>query len=467
MQKTKIPFFRTFQAKVTLVLILSLFFVASLSNFLIYKSAHDAQLEQLREKLKVIARTLVLAIDVDLLRRVPLNPEGINSPAFKSIAELLAKIKEANPPIIYIYTMVKTEKEGIWKFVVDSGPFDAGDTKGEITFYPGDEYDAVRSLGILKAFDVPSADKEIKRDERGFFLSGYAPIRNKNGETVAMLGVDITTQDVTILQNIVYESGIFVSILGVILSVFLGMTISRRITRPINELVEATHRIAEGDLEHQVKVSGADEIAELASSFNQMARSLYDLRKKLLNYFYRVAQSLVRILEAKDHYTRGHSERVAEYSEKIAHKLGIPKERIEILKEAALFHDIGKIGIHENILNKKGKLTDAEWEIIQSHPIIGEDIIKPISLTEEMMAIVRGHHERYDGKGYPDKISGDSINLFAAIVSVADAYDAMISPRAYRRAFSKQETIEELKKNRGSQFQPKVIDVLIQILEKD
>ncbi len=130
----------------------------------------------------------------------------------------------------------------------------------------------------------------------------------------------------------------------------------------------------------------------------------------------------------------------------------------------ALLHDIRRFGIQEKILNKKDGLTEEEWEVVRKHPIIGEDILKPILLNEEMLAIVRGHHERYDGKGYPDKLSGDNINIFAAILFVADAYDAMTSLRAYRPALSKQEAIEELQKNRGTQFNPRVVDAFIQAL---
>jgi len=139
----------------------------------------------------------------------------------------------------------------------------------------------------------------------------------------------------------------------------------------------------------------------------------------------------------------------------------------DMLVTAALLHDIGKIGIKESILNKEGKLTTEEWDTIQKHPIIGEDIIKPVSISEEMLAIVRGHHERYDGAGYPDKINGENINIFTAIVSVADAYDAMISPRAYRPALSKEDSIEQLQINRGSQFHPEVVDTLIELLKTE
>ena len=145
----------------------------------------------------------------------------------------------------------------------------------------------------------------------------------------------------------------------------------------------------------------------------------------------------------------------------------LPPERVKLVKDTALLHDIGKLAIHEHILNKPEKLTDAEWEIVRKHPEIGEEILKPVVLTEEMLAIVRNHHERYDSTGYPDKISGKNINILAAVVTVADAYDAMTSPRAYRWALSKEHAIGELKKNSGTQFHPKVVEAFLKVLEED
>ncbi|MDD2654720.1 MAG: HD domain-containing protein, partial [Candidatus Omnitrophica bacterium] len=403
-----------------------------------------------------------LFVDADTLAQVPMTKDGVNSQAYKTIAEKLRAIKRVNPPIKYIYTMVKTDKEGIWQFVVDPEPLVNG-----ITSYPGDKFNATRYTEIAKAFFGPAADTKLETDQWGVFLSGYAPIRDKTGKAIAMLGVDVAADDVYAFQKGIKQRGFLVLLLGVFISIFLGMLISKSITNPINELVEGTYHISEGDLRYRVRVRTSDEIGELARSFNQMSENLFDVRKKLLDYFYRIAQSLVRILEAKDQYTRGHSERVADFAEKIAIKMGFPKDKIDLLKEAALLHDIGKIGIKESILNKEGKLTPEEWDTIQKHPIIGEDIIKPVSISEEMLAIVRGHHERYDGGGYPDKINGENINIFTAIVSVADAYDAMTSPRAYRPALTREDSLKQLNINRGSQFHPEVVDTLIEILKTE
>ena len=447
-----------------LVLILLMFFVAGLSNFLIYKFALDSQFNQLREKLMVVAQTAALLIDGDLLLQIPLTPDGINSPNYTIIAEKLKKIKEVNPPIKYVYAMVKTDKQGIWQFVADPESVTPEDKKRGITTYHGYNYDASRFPEMMKAFDGPAADKRLGIDEWGITLSGYAPIRDKNGNAVAMLGVDIMAEDVYNIQNKVHRRGIFVLMVGIIFSVSLGVLFSKTITHPIKNLVKGTRRIAVQDLQYRVEVKGPGEIRELARSFNKMAESLFEARSKMEDYFYHAIQSLVKILEAKDHYTRGHSERVAEYTEKIALRMGFPKGKVDIIKKVAQLHDIGKLSIQQTILNKTGKLTEEEWKIIQSHPIVGEDILKPIVFDQELLNLVRSHHERYDGKGYPDKLEGEEIDIFAQIVSVADAYDAMSSARAYRLAFNKEKVIEELQRNSGTQFNPKIVKVLLEIL---
>jgi len=456
-----------FRAKVTSILILTLLFVTALSNYLVYKFALDSQFNELREILKVIAQTAAFSIDADLIQKVPLNREGVQSPQYKAIAEKLVKIKEANKPIRWIYTMAKTRREGTWQFVVDPEPVSKESRVKGVTAYPGDSYDASRFPEMLKAFDGPSSDRELSIDEWGITLSGYAPIRDRNGTAVAILAVDMMAEDVYKIQRDVHRRGMLVFLLGVIFSIALGIVASNRITKPVRQLVEGTRRVADGDLHHQVEVKGADEISELAHSFNEMAARLLESRKELHDYFYRVMQSLIRILEARDGYTRGHSERVAEHSKKIALAMGFSEERAELIERSAQLHDIGKLVVQKEILNKEGRLTDEEWKIIHDHPMVSEDILKPVVFDKEMLDIVRSHHERYDGIGYPDKMDGKSINIFAQVIAVADSYDAMTSARAYRPALSREDAIEELKKYSGTQFNPRVVDAFIAVLTQE
>ncbi|MEK6565044.1 MAG: HD domain-containing phosphohydrolase [Candidatus Omnitrophota bacterium] len=457
--------FGSFQSRLTLALIASMLFSAAMSNLLIYKYVLDSKFNDLRNKLITIAQTGALALDANLLAQVPLEREGMNTPQYREIAGRLRGIQKANPQIKYIYTITSTEKEGVWQFVVDPNPDMERAGRQWATSYPGDKYNASRFPEMLKAISKPSADRKLEADEWGVTLSGYAPIRDKEGKAAAVLGVDISADEVYLIQKEARRRILFILFLGIVVSLVLGMLISRGITKPVAKLVEGTRRLSRGDLNYTVKVKGKDEISELAESFNRMAKSLAESRQKLLDYFYRVVESLVRALEAKDPYTKGHSERVADYARDIAVKIGLPEDKIKLLREIAFIHDIGKLGLSESILNKKEKLTDEELRLIRNHPLTGEEILKPLNISQEMLSAVRSHHERHDAKGYPDKISGDNINIFAAIVSVADAYDAMTSCRAYRKPLSKEEAILELKKNSGTQFNPKVIEAFLQILD--
>jgi len=183
-------------------------------------------------------------------------------------------------------------------------------------------------------------------------------------------------------------------------------------------------------------------------------------RKALLNSI----MHIVKIVEAKDVYTAGHSVRVADYSEKIARKLKLNEYDIEILKNIANLHDIGKIQVDLSILNKTEKLTNEDWNEIKKHPIVGFEIVKEITFLKDNANAVLYHHERYDGSGYPFGIGNDKIPLFAKIVSVADSYDAMTTDRPYRKALTTKEAIEELERNIDKQFDKRVCSKMLEIL---
>ena len=459
--------FSTFQARVIIIFIVSMLFIAALSNFLIYRYTLQSQLDNLRKMLMTTAQITALTIDADALMSVPLRKNGIDSRQYKKIADKLNKVVETNPIIEYIYTMKKTDVEGRWQFIVDPHLADEQDLAEGISNFPGDFYDASRFPEMMKAFDGPSADKKLVVDEWGVTISGYAPIRDAKGQAVAMVGVDVAADDVHALQMGVRYRVLYVLVLGILLSFLFSIVISRWISKPVKQLAAGTRHIADGDLGYQVKAQGAQELKTLAVSFNSMAKSLIEARKKLHSYFYRVIQALIRIMEAKDPYTRGHSERVAEYAQKIAKKLGMSKEEVEMVRESAVLHDIGKLGIDEKVLDKPGKLTDKEWELLRKHPELGVTLLKPVLLSDEMEQAIRSHHERIDGKGYPDHLDSSHIHLFAQIIAVVDAYDAMTSTRAYRKALTKKYAIEELRKNEGKQFDAKIVEVFIDILKKE
>jgi len=179
---------------------------------------------------------------------------------------------------------------------------------------------------------------------------------------------------------------------------------------------------------------------------------------------YGIVRVLTEAIDAKDPYTRGHSTMVTQYAMDIARGLSLSESQIHSIKLASILHDIGKIGIDENILRKTGKLTDEEFKAMKKHPIIGEAIIKPLPFLKRECCIIRHHHERMDGKGYPDGLKGEDLSLSERILAVADAYQAMISDRSYRKRLKKRDVIWQLESNSGTQFDPQVVNELLKLI---
>jgi putative nucleotidyltransferase with HDIG domain len=178
-------------------------------------------------------------------------------------------------------------------------------------------------------------------------------------------------------------------------------------------------------------------------------------------------RALSLAVEAKDKYTEGHSSRVALYAERIGRKMGFSESRIDKLRIASMLHDIGKIGVPEAILNKPDQLSSDEYGIIKEHPVIGANIIRDVDVLKGLVDIVRYHHERYDGKGYPDGLKENEIPLDSYIISLADAFDAMSSDRPYRKAMPMEGAVEIIREERGKQFNPEVADAFLEILETE
>lgn len=202
-----------------------------------------------------------------------------------------------------------------------------------------------------------------------------------------------------------------------------------------------------------------------AQLFEELQREIEN-KKRL---FLETTKALATTIDAKDHYTHGHTERVTHVSLAIAkklimnHRIRVDEKFMEDLNMAALLHDIGKIGIPETILNKKGFLDDEERKRINEHPLIGASILEPIQDFQRVREGVKYHHERYDGKGYPEGKQGKDIPLISSIISVADSYDAMTTHRPYRAAFDKQHAVEEVKRCSGTQFNPMMAETLLEL----
>ncbi|MBO4904061.1 MAG: response regulator [Lachnospiraceae bacterium] len=180
-----------------------------------------------------------------------------------------------------------------------------------------------------------------------------------------------------------------------------------------------------------------------------------------------VVQTLAEAIDAKDTYTNGHSTRVAQYSREIARRYGYSRKAQDEIYMMGLLHDVGKIGVPDEVINKTAKLSDEEFELIKEHPVIGYNILAKIKEMPRLQAGAHWHHERYDGTGYPDGLSEDDICEEARIIAVADAYDAMTSYRSYRDVLPQNVVADEIKKGRGKQFDPKFADIMLEMISED
>lgn len=211
------------------------------------------------------------------------------------------------------------------------------------------------------------------------------------------------------------------------------------------------------------------EFSVLASISSQIAliTENISLYQGLKNNYIKTIETLAAAIEAKDEYTEGHSNRVAKYGLEIARYMGMPKRFCEEIEVAGILHDVGKIGIKDGVLSKPGKLTDKEYEMIRRHPMIGSKILEGVGFSDTIMNAIKFHHKRYDLKGYPQEIYIEELPLEAAIIGVADAFDAMTTSRAYKSAITIEEAIEELIKNKEAQFNPYIVDIMVDIYKRD
>ena len=202
---------------------------------------------------------------------------------------------------------------------------------------------------------------------------------------------------------------------------------------------------------------------QLIKKINDELKTTYD---KLESAYMETIEILRFTVEAKDAYTRGHSDRVSAYSVLIGEALGLSEDDLKTLKIGGLFHDIGKIGIPDSILLKTDKLDDKEYSEIKNHPAIGAHILSNATIFKDIIPIVKHHHERFDGHGYPGKLKGEEIPYLARIATVADSFDAMTSKRSYRDSLPIDVVKEEIKKNSGTQFDPEIAEVFLKILDE-
>lgn len=203
----------------------------------------------------------------------------------------------------------------------------------------------------------------------------------------------------------------------------------------------------------------------LAKRIEDSARNLARLYEDLRVVYMRTIRVLAHAIDARDHYTHDHSENVAKYAVAIARQMNMTVKEIEVIRDASELHDLGKIGIEDTILMKPAGLTPEEWQLVKLHPQMGAQILEPLTFLTDVIELVRQHHEHFDGSGYPAGRKGDDIMLGARIIHLADAFEAMTSPRSYRKVpLSKTDAIAEIMRNANTQFDPRVVEAFMQVV---
>lgn len=281
------------------------------------------------------------------------------------------------------------------------------------------------------------SEQETERVIASKMLEVYIPIYSSDTKTI--LGAfELYIDDSALSEQLLYNYRvIIVSIIGSLAILYLSL---------IGIIKKASSTIS-------------TQSTEINKLYRNLDKSLQWQEKAQIG----TIKALLTTLNAKDHYTAGHSLRVADYSVKIGEKMGLPDTQLQILRESALFHDIGKIGIAESILNKPGKFTDEEYEIMKKHSVIGAEIVSSFEHLQQHAKIIKYHHERVDGAGYPDGLRGPEIPLESRILAVADTYDALTSNRPYRPGMPKEKAIEIITKVKNSQLDSAVVQFFQEI----
>ncbi len=350
------------------------------------------------------------------------------------------------------------------------------DGQGNIILHP--------EIRVIRA-QINVADSPIfqeLRKLRSHAISTFPFTDRSSGRPVDMLGTvymipdsvvgwGVAVQTPAEVANVVIQNmrrqTVYWILLSIILALLMSFLFSQQISIPIQILTQKTLSITDGNFSERVDIRSNNELGILAENFNLMTEEIEDYIKRLKQaaeenrqLFLGAIRTLAAAIDAKDPYTRGHSERVTRYSEIIATELGLPTEEVENIQIAALLHDVGKIGISDSILQKPSILTEDEYAVMKQHPELGGNIMSQIQQLKHIIPGMRYHHESLDGSGYPRGLKGDEIPLAARIIGVADAFDAMTTERPYQKPLATDEAMEIINRKAGQKFDRRVVDAL-------
>ena len=444
--KARLPVWRRLGVRLGASFLLVTAVAIFLSGLLQYWDQKERLRENLASRLLAIAGTGALLLDGDLHQRV-VTEGGKDTPAHEKIRSQLLQIEKTNQLRDRVYTLVDVKGDKA-KFAV----FSRGEEPiGKPYSLAGVTQPILHQ--VLK--EGKPAYTDIYTNVHGTWITAFAPIQNTAGEIVATLEVDYRV-DVYLEQLRTIMLWLYInSLAGAMLALVAGVILARQITRPVGQLSRMARRVVEGDLTTQERVKSRDEIGLLGNVLHLMVERVHVSHRNVVDV-------LVRVLQAQGRET-GSLSQLAGAALALFDRLDLSTTQREALELGALLHDIGEIRVPDAVLEKAGPLTPEEWELVKRHPAWGVEILETVPVLTPALDVVGGHHERYDGGGYPQGLRGEDIPLTARIFAVVDSLDAMIHDRPHRRARPMSEALEELQRESQKQFDPRVVDAALKI----
>jgi len=294
-------------------------------------------------------------------------------------------------------------------------------------------------------------------------LGSYATAELDKNSRLGVIAIQDESAALASVADMRWQT-LWISFGASLLTILIGVFFAKKLTHPVRELAGGAHRIASGDFSQRIQVTSRTELGDLGNSFNlmtdQVEKFIGDLQKSAeenRQLFIGTVKGLAAAIDGKDPYTRGHSERVSRFSVAIAQRMGLDDEEVEKIRISALLHDVGKIGIDDNILKKPAALTDEEYEVMKKHPQKGYKIMSQIPAMKEFLPGMYMHHEMVDGKGYPQGLKGDEIPVMGKIVAVADTFDAMTTDRPYQKAMKFDDAVARIESFVDTRYDSEVV----------
>lgn len=440
--RARLPFWRRLGWRLGASFLLLTAIGILISGFLQYRSEEQLLRRSLGALLLNIARTGALLVDGDLHEKVV--SEGRNDTAqYETLRSQLKQIQETNRLGDPVYTLSHVQGEMARFAVISHGQERVGK---DYRLVPEIQPILERVLA-----EGTAAYTGIYHNEHGTWITAFAPIRSGKGLTVAALDVDFRADLYIAELAEVRRRLYFHSLAGALLALVAGILLARRITRPVAQLVALARRVVEGDFSTRVRISARDEIGMLGNVLHLMVERLKVSHESMVNV-------LVRALEARGKET-GSLKRVAKAALAVADHLELPPTQRDALELGALLHDIGEIRTPQQT---NGKQISGDGHLSEHHPLWGVEILETVPLLTQALDVVGGHHERYDGTGYPQRLRGEEIPLTARIFAAVDALDAM----THERALPISQALEALRQEAGKQLDPRVVEAILKITKE-